>query len=143
MTQADQRTRTLMTMHKVRHPKSIHDRLYIPRNEGGRVLQGVEEAVKLTNLGLENYVKESRECLFTTARSVDIDLIELIQETKIEVKKQKKVERTICCEEKMSHGQFMRQTKEVRNQNTWQWSQNGTLKHETKSLIFAAQEQAI
>ena len=43
----------------------------------------------------------------------------------------------------MLHNQFVRQTKEVENQDRWQWLQNGTIKRETKSLIFAAQEQAI
>ena len=70
-----------MTMHNVLHPKSNVDRLYIPRKEGGRGLQGVEEAVKVTNLGLENYEKDSRERLLTAARSVDIDLTEPIRET--------------------------------------------------------------
>ena len=65
-------------MHNVLHPKSNVDRLYIPRKEGGRGLQGVEEAVKVTNLGLENYEKDSRERLLTAARSVDIDLTEPI-----------------------------------------------------------------
>ena len=46
-----------MAMHKALHPKSNVDRLYIPRKEGGRGLQGVTETVKVTNLGLENYVK--------------------------------------------------------------------------------------
>ena len=53
-------------------------------------MQGVKETVKLTNLGLENYVKESRERLLTAARSVDIDLIEAIRETAIETMKKKK-----------------------------------------------------
>ena len=43
----------------------------------------------------------------------------------------------------MLHGQFVRQTKEVGNQNRWQWLRNGILKRKTKSLIFASQEQAI
>ena len=68
-------------MHNVLHPKSNVDRLYILRKEGGRGLQGVEEAVKVTNLGLENYEKDSRERLLTAARSVDIDLTEPIRET--------------------------------------------------------------
>ena len=76
-----------MTMHNALHPKSNVDRRYIPRKEGGRGLQGVEETVNLTNLGLENYVKESRERLLTAARSVDIDLIEPNRETSIEAKK--------------------------------------------------------
>ena len=50
-----------MTMHNALHLKSYIDRLYIPRKEGGRRLQDVEETVKVTNLGLENYVKESKE----------------------------------------------------------------------------------
>ena len=87
-------------------PKGNVDCLYIPRKEGGRGLQGVEETINLTNLGLENYVKESRERLLTAARSMDIDLIEPIRETTIEAKKQKKEERTISWEEKMLHGKF-------------------------------------
>ena len=63
-------------------------------------MQDVEEAVKLTNLGLENCVKESRERLLTAARSADIDLIDPIQETTTEAKKQKKEERIISWEEK-------------------------------------------
>ena len=57
-----------MTMHNALHPKSNIDHLYIPRKEGGRGLQGVDETVKVTNLGLENYVKESKERLHTGAR---------------------------------------------------------------------------
>ena len=112
LTQLDRRTRKLMTMHNALHPKSNVDRLYIPRRkEGGRGLQGVEETVKVTNLGLENYVKESRQRLLAAARSVDIDLIEPIRETTTKAKKQKKEEKTISWEEKMLHGQFVRQTK--------------------------------
>ena len=47
-----------MTMHNALHPRSNVDRLYIPMKEGGRGFYGVEEAVKLTNLGLENYEKK-------------------------------------------------------------------------------------
>ena len=80
LTQIDRRTKKYMTMHNSLHPKSNVDHLYIPRNEGGKGLQGVEEAVKLTNLRLENYVKESRVRLLNAASSVDIDLIEPIRE---------------------------------------------------------------
>ena len=106
-------------------------------------MQGVEEVVKLTNLGLENHVKESRERLLTAAGPLDIDLIESIRETKIEAKKQKKEERTISWEEKMLHGQFVQQTKKMGNQDRWQWLQNETINCETGSLICDAQEQAI
>ena len=53
-------------------------------------MQDVEETEKVSNFGLENYVKESRERLLTAARSVDINLIEPIRETTIEAKKQRR-----------------------------------------------------
>ena len=132
-----------MTMHNELYPKSNVVCLNIPRKDGGRGLQGVEERANLPNVRLQNYVKESRECLLNATRSVDIDLIEPIQQTKIEAKKQKKKERKISWEGKILHDQFIRQTKEVGNQDRWQWFRNGTLKRETESFIDAAQEQVI
>ena len=41
------------------------------------------------------------------------------------------------------HGQYLRQTKEVRSDQCWAWLQNGDLKRETESLIVAAQNQSI
>ena len=73
-----------MTVHNSFHPKSNVDPFYIPRKEAGRGFEGIKEVVNLTNLRLENYVKESRERLLTLARSVDIDLIEPIRKSTIE-----------------------------------------------------------
>ena len=60
--------------------------------------------------------------MLTATRSVDIDLTEPIRDTTIEAKKQKKEEKTISWEEKTVHGQFVRQTWEVGNQDRWKWS---------------------
>ena len=46
----NRRMRKLMTMHNALHPKSNVDRLYIPRKESGRALQGAEDTANLTNL---------------------------------------------------------------------------------------------
>ena len=54
LTQLDRRTRRLMRMPNVLHPKSKFERLYILRKYSGKGLEGVEEAVKLENVGLEN-----------------------------------------------------------------------------------------
>ena len=43
----------------------------------------------------------------------------------------------------MLHGQCVRQTKEVGNQDRWQQLRNGTLKRETERLVFAYEEEAI
>ena len=41
------------------------------------------------------------------------------------------------------HGQYLRQTKEVRSDQCLAWLQNGDLKRKTESLIVAAQNQSI
>ena len=48
---------------------------------------------------------------------MDIDLIEPIQETTIESKKQKKGGKNNFLGEQILHGQFLQQTKEVGNQD--------------------------
>ena len=44
---------------------------------------------------------------------------------------------------KLMHGQFLRQTKDLSSNDTWQWLQRGELQKETKRLIMAAQDQAL
>ena len=41
------------------------------------------------------------------------------------------------------HGQFLRQTKDLSSNDTWQWLQRGELKKETKGMIMAAQVRAL
>ena len=55
-------------------------------------------------------------------------------------KKEKKLE---DWEQKVLHGQYLRQTKEVKSDQCWTWLQNGDLKRETESITVAAQNQSI
>ena len=41
------------------------------------------------------------------------------------------------------HGQFLRLTKNLSSNDTWQWIQRGELKKETEGMIMAAQDQAL
>ena len=59
------------------------------------------------------------------------------------MKRSKKEKRLEDWEEKALHGQYLRQTKEVRSDQCWAWLQNGDLKRETEILIVAAQNQSI
>ena len=49
------------------------------------------------------------------------------------MKGSKKEKRLEDWEEKVLHGQYLRQTKEVRSDQCWTWLQNGNLKRETES----------
>ena len=96
-------------MYGALHPKSDVDRLYIPRNEGGRGLISIEDCVDLAIKGLEVYVHRSEERLIQAARGDKIDGLEAASVLK-RPKKEKRIE---DWEEKVSHGQYLRQTKEV------------------------------
>ena len=57
------------------------------------------------------------------------------------LKRSKNEKRLEDWEEKVLHGQYLGQAKEVRSDQCWAWLQNGDLKRETESLIVAAQNQ--
>ena len=59
------------------------------------------------------------------------------------LKRSKKEKRLEHWEENILHGQYLRETKEVRSDQCWDWLQNGDLKREAESLIVAAQNQSI
>ena len=140
----DRRTRKLMTMHNALHPRSNVDRLYIPRSEGGRGLLSVEDTVTLAKLGLQGYVKMSDERFISAARGTDeVTDWEAAIESKNDFKKRKKHERQNNWKAKTLHGQFIRQTENLADEQQWMWLKDGTLKRETETLIMAAQEQAI
>ena len=93
------------------HPKSDIVRLYIPRKEGGRGLISIEDCVELAIRGLEAYLDGNVEGLIQFARGDKMDGLEATSVLK-RLKKEKKLENW---EEKVLHGQYLRQTKEVRS----------------------------
>ena len=135
----DRNTRKLFTMYGALHPKSDVDRLYIHRKEGGRGLISIEDFVELAIRGLEVYFHGSEERLTQAARGDKIDGLEAASV----LKRSKKEKRLEDWEEEVLHGQYLRQTKEVRSDQCWAWLRNGDLKKETESFIVAAQNQSI
>ena len=120
-----------MTMHNALHPRSNVDRLYIPRSEGGRGLLTVEDTVNLAKLGLQGYVKMSGEKLISAARGADeVTDWEAAIESKNDFKKRKKQERQNNWKAKMLHGQFIKQTENLADEQQWMWLKDGTLKRE-------------
>ena len=70
--QMDQRTRKLMTMHKVLHPRDDVDRLYASRKEGGRGLASTDDSFEASIQRLEDYIEKHEGGLITPIRN-DID----------------------------------------------------------------------
>ena len=93
-------------MHKGLHPRSNVDRVYIPRSEGGRGLQSVEDIIELAILGLQRYVQDSDERLIAAARGNEQKEFE----TEKELKEKKKNTRKEGLRQKMLHEQYDRQT---------------------------------
>ena len=135
----DKKTRKLFTIYGALHPKSDVNRLYVPRKKGERGLISIEDCVELAIRGLEVYVHGSEEGLKQAARGNKIDGLEAASV----LKRSKKEVKLEDWEEKVLHGQYLRQTKEVRSDQCWAWIQNEDLKKETESLIVAAQNQCI
>ena len=129
----------MFTTYAALHPKSDVDKLYIPKKEGGRGLISIEHCVELAIKGLKVYVHESEERLIQAARGDKIDGLEAARF----LKRSKKEKRSEDWEEKVLHGQYLTQTKEVRRDQCWAWLQNGDLKRETEILIVAAHIQSI
>ena len=70
-------------------------------------------------------------------------MVDGLEAANIRKKNAKKEKRLQYWEEKVLHGQYLRQTKKVRGEQCWVWLQNGDLKRETESLVVAAQNQSI
>ena len=101
----------MFTIYGALHAKSDVDRLYLPRKEGGRGLISIKDCVELAIRGLEMYVHGSEERLMQAARGDKIDGLEAASV----LKRSKKEKRLEDWEEKFLHGQYLRQTKQVRS----------------------------
>ena len=129
----------MFTIYGVLHPKLDVDRLHIPRKDGVRCLISIEDYVELAIRVLEVYIHGNEERLIQTARGHKIDGLEAASV----LKRSKKEARLEDWEEKVLHGQYLGQTKEVRSDQCRAWLQNGDLKRETEILIVAVQNQSI
>ena len=134
----DRKTRKLFTIYGALHTKSDVDRLYIPTKEGGRGLISIKDCVELAIRDLEVYVHGCEERLIQAARRDKIDGLEAASV----LKRSSKEKRLEDWEEKVLHGQYLRQTKEVRRDQCRAWLLNGVLKRETESLTVPAQNQS-
>ena len=98
--------------------------LYIARKDGGSGLIVIEDCIELAVRGLQVYFHGSEERLLQAARG---DRVE-ISRMRLQERDCKRRKRLQDWEDKVLHGQYLRQTKEVRSEQSWVWLQNGDLK---------------
>ena len=139
--QFDRKTRKLLTMHGGFHPKSDVDRLYLPRKLGGRGICSIEDCVEEERRSIAMYLSQNQEELLKFARK-ELKL-PTENESKLEFKKRKETEKLSSWKEKKLHGQFAKDTDDIKTNESFNWLCKGELKRETESLILAAQEQAL
>ena len=68
----ERKTRKMMTMHEVLHPKSDVDRVYLPKQKGGRGLISCEMRVKTDENNRAWYVRNLKERLMEVVRKTKI-----------------------------------------------------------------------
>ena len=128
----DQRTRKVMTMQKVLHPRDDVDRQYVSRKEGGRGLASIEDSVDASTQRLEHYIeKHGGGLIIATRNDTDNPMTNRMTITR----KQKW--------EKKLYGRFKRLINNISHEKTWTWLRKGNLKRESKSLPIAEQNNAI
>ena len=138
----DRATRKLIKNFGGLHPRSCIQRLYMKRCNGGRGLIGIEECVAGELRTLHYYLVNSSETLLqSVAQEEGVDK-ERVEEKETYKKRVEQEKREVLINKPL-HGQFERDTKELKVDESWNWLKNGFLKRETESLLVAAQEQAL
>ena len=135
----------IMTMHGALHPKSVINRLYMPREKGGRGLISCERCIRSEENSVGWYVRNSNggQLLETVKASGVVDLEAAVKPEQF--KKEAVEEEMKTWREKKMHGKFLRQLDEVGVdiKGSWNWLKKADLKSSTEALICAAQEQAL
>ncbi|MEM7264392.1 MAG: hypothetical protein AAF370_00395 [Pseudomonadota bacterium] len=136
----DRKTRKILSLNRGFHVRSNVARLYLPRKEGGRGLQGIESSVNEEYAALCQYIHESNEVMLMEAREEGVlKPVECLHDYKNRIKQ----ERIRDWKEKPLHGKFLKDVEEFADNESWRWLRNGYLKRESEGMICAAQEQAL
>ena len=113
--------------------------MVVPRTERSRGLISIEDCANDEREYLALYVLKSNEKLIIVA-TTELKLKRFIN---VQNRQERKKQRLTEWKEKALHGQFLRETESTDDGNRWEWLKRGELKRETKSLLCAAQEQAL
>ena len=119
-------------MHKALHPRDDVDRLYVSRKDEGRELPSIEDSVDASIQRLKDYIQKHDGGLITAIRN---DTDNTMDNRMTITRKQK-------WEGNQLYGRFKRLIN-ISPDKTWTWLRKGNFKRETKSLLIAAQNNAV
>ena len=103
------------------------------KEDGGGGLASIEDSVDASVQRLEDYIKKHERRLITATRN----------NTDNTMDKRMTTTRKQIWEKKQLYGRFKRLINNISHQKTWTWLRKGNLKRETKSLLIAAEDNAI
>ena len=130
-----------LSAHHALHPQSDVDKLYLPRQAGGRGLLQIRQTVKEEKRALNDYIENSTE---HALKAVSDEELLKVNESKSEYHKKELKNRQERWQSKPLHGQYLQDIKDkTDNDITWSWLKNGELKKETEGFLIAAQDQAL
>jgi len=137
----DTKTRKVLTMYRMHHPKASVDRLYLPRRDGGRGLKSIAQCVEEDKRGLADYIASTTEKILSKVKYAKLLGSEC---NKKDFKKKMLSDRQKEWRSIPMAGQYIRDTENITSkEETFKWLMDGTLKKETEELIVAAQDQAL
>ena len=133
----NRKNRKLMSAHYTLHPRSDADRLYLPRQAGGRRLLLIRQTVEEEKRALFVYIKNSTE---HALKAVSNEELLKVNESKSEYHKKEPKNRQKRWQSKPLLGQYLKDIKDkIDNDITWSWLKNDDLKKETEGFLIAAQ----
>ncbi|XP_063967036.1 uncharacterized protein LOC135156948 [Lytechinus pictus] len=160
----DVMTRKQLTMHRLHHPKAAIERLYLPRDLGGRGLQQIEMVWNMEATNLANYLSNPPDIL--TSISLDYDKCQAIysinkqasillaqhrltlpygekEKARLKCSFHKKLQEQL--KSKRLHGHHEKQTHRefVDQKDTHQWLKSAGLRGETEGFVYAIQDQVV
>lgn len=161
----DRKTRKVLTINGMHHPRADVDRLYVKRKEGGRGLLELQSLYRQSILSLAVYLQTENSRLIQSVKKWDdvkkkyslqkeadkirtkYKLTNLSENGNLvcELKTKIENERISKITSKPLHGRFFKQLQEthINKELTVKWLNDGRMKGETESLLIAAQDQAL